>query len=245
MRLTMALPTTTASATSATALRVEINRSGDTDFAKGPFRWRLRGFHGSDLESVIDSSGLEVAFHRDGEDWVINALTIENSMSLNLTFSSPPHRKTRWSADRFWKILHTFHVNSHAVRQMKESGLDFASDLLQISPYRMEFTTSQIRLLVEEAYGCGFEWLRRDQDQDIVVWWNHKNRTDFAVRLSRCEWLKYFEKVDRGESSGQLVVIPHSKAVRGWKAMVNFADLLFIETGHDKTGRPESSARRA
>ena len=57
------------------------------------------------------------------------------------------------------------------------------------------------------------------------------------MRLSRCEWLKYHEIFDRGETPGQMHVIRHEDAMRGWKFRANFADLSCLEDGHDKTGR--------
>jgi hypothetical protein len=236
VRLLQAMPTDR-------QLRLVLEKSGNERFGRGPFAFRLRGFHGAPLESVRDASGLAVPFRQDGGDWLVGPFPEGLPESLHFDFANAVGRKPRWSAERFWKILHGFHINSHAVRQMKESGVDFVADPLRLAPYRMEFSRSQMWLIAEEALGCGFEWLRRERDRDVVVWWNHHRRADFSVRLSRCEWLRYFETVHQGESGGLLEEIPHGSAVRGWKAIVHLAGLVGMEVGNDKTGRPEAGRR--
>ena len=92
-----------------------------------------------------------------------------------------------------------------------------------------------MRLLVGEALGCGVHWRKESPDRDFLVWWNHASSPDFTVRFSCCEWLKYQEIFDRGHPRMQ--VIQHDQAIRGWKFRANFADLAWLEDGHDKTGR--------
>ena len=225
------------------SLRLTLEKRGDERFGRGPFTFRLRGFHEAPLDSVRDSSGLAVPFRQEGTDWIIGPLPEGGAGTLDIEFSTTPGRKPRWTSQRFWNILHGFHINSHAVRQMKESGLDFAADPLLLAPYRMEFSNSQLWLIAAEACGCGFEWLCREEDCDVVVWWNHHQRSDFSVRLSRCEWLRYFEIVDQGETCGRLEEVPHKAATRGWKAIAHLAGLVWLETGNDKTGRPEAGIR--
>jgi hypothetical protein len=212
-----------------------LSHEGDAAFGNGPFRIRLRGFGGAAVTSLADAQGEPVEFTRQDGDWVSAPITPGGT--IRWRFDQAPARASRWSAARFWRWMHLFRVNSHAVRQMKESGENFADDLQRIAPFRLEFTNRQMRALVEEALGCGFDWRAENEDEDFLVWWNHGRRTDFSVRLSRCEWLKYFEIFDRGETPGRMLVIPHSDAMRGWTCRVNYCDLALFEEGHDKTGR--------
>ena len=203
----------------------------------GSFRLRLRGFAGAGPDSLRLKSGEVVEFTREGDDWVSAPLPAESEIVVTWLFNAVPDRKMRWSKERFWKLMHTFHVNSHAVRQMAASHQNFAEDIQRIAPYRLEFVESQIRQLVEEAIGCGFDWRKETASQDLLVWWNPRRESNFSVRLSRCQWIKYFEIFDKGETEGQMHIIPFSQAVRGWQCRVNYVDLALIEGGHDKTGR--------
>lgn len=216
--------------TTETAFELRLDREGG--FESGMRHvLRLRGFGGQRPVSE------QTEFRSDGNDWVSGPLAPGGSTVL-FTFDKPLRPKQRWSLERFWKLMHTFNVNCHVVRQMKESGVDFAGDIQRIAPYRIEFTEAQMRMLVSEAIGCGVHWRRESRGQDFLVWWNHAKRPDFTVRLSRCEWLKYHEVFDRGDTPGQMHVIAHKDAMRGWKFRANFADLAWLEGGHDKTGRP-------
>lgn len=218
--------------------RLRLSREGNERFGRGPFRLRLRGFAGATLQSVTAHSAAAPGFRADGEDWVIEDISLDGEIVLTCAFDREPARKPRWSSGRFWRVLENFHVNCHALRQMRESKLDFAANLQLMGPYRQEFTEAQMRLLAEEALGCGLHWRKESDTRDFLVWWNHARRTDFTVRFSRSvEWLKYLEIFDRGDTAGQLHVIEHKQAQRGWLARVNFADLAFFETGNDKTGR--------
>lgn len=200
---------------------------------KEPMRVRLRGFHAQSLRSD------EVEFHREGSDWVSSLLLPGAGKTVICNFEEPPQSISPWTVERFWQLMRTFDLNCHAVRQMKESGLNFAEDLQRIAPYRLEFTPAQLQLLVNEALGCGIYWRRESPELDFVVWWNHGKTPFFTVHLSRCEWLAYHEIVDRGATPGQIHIIPHEQAMRGWKFLANFADLSWLEGGNDKTGRRE------
>lgn len=192
-------------------------------------RIRLRGFG----NPVMLSASL--ACQQEGNDLLSEPFIQKGTFHYH--FETPPTPVSAWNAERFWKLMHTFNVNCHVVRQMKESQLDFSQDIQQIAPYRVEFTEAQMRLLVEEALGCGIYWRKETADQDFVVWWNHQKRPEYTVRMSRCEWLKYEEIFDCGSTTGQMQIIPHKKAMRGWKFLVNFANLAWLEDGNDKTGR--------
>ena len=201
------------------------------------FRLRLRGFGEAIPQSLRLDSGEAVVFFHEGDDWVSALLSPASEIVATWCFDKPPSKKVPWNAERFWKLMHTFRVNCHVVRQMKESGLDFASDLQHIAPYRLEFTASQMRQLVEEALGCGFDWHKESTGQDFLVWWNHRRLPRFSVRLSGCEWIKYFEIFDAGDTIGQMQIIQHDQAMRGWQCRINYADLALLEAGNDKTGR--------
>mgnify|MGYP003584080398 CR=1 FL=1 len=211
---------------------LRLERTGDARFGHGPFRLRLRGF--GDAAPACGS----VEFKREEGDWVSAPVTLDDTLTVSCSFDRKPDRKRLWTAERFWKLMHTFHINCHAVRQMAESKLDFAEDLQRIAPYLLEFTDTQIRTLAEEALGCGVHCHKASANCDVLVWWNHARRPDFDVRLSRSvEWLKYLEIRDRGDTSGQLHVIDHKEAQRGWNLRANFAGLTLLETANDKTGR--------
>lgn len=211
--------------------RFEIRMEREGRFESGlPIRIRLRGF------GALCPASSQVAFTKDGDDWVSGPYGPGSGVVI-CSFDEAPRAKPRWSAERFWQLMHTFKLNCHAVRQMKESGIDFAADIQRVAPYRLEFTEAQMRLLVNEALGCGIHWHKESSGQDFLVWWNRDKNPHFTVRLSRCEWLKYHEIFDRGETHGQMHVIPHGEAMRGWTFRANFADLAWLEGGHNKTGR--------
>jgi hypothetical protein len=211
-----------------------LSREGDAAFGKGPFRIRLRGFSDAAVASVVDAQGNPVEFSRQGEDWISAAIAPTDS--IRWQFDQVPALKARWSAKRFWRWMHLFRVNSHAVRQMKEYGVDFAADLQRMGPFRLEFSNDQMQALLEEGFGCGFDWREENADTDFLAWWNHDLRPDFTVRLSRCEWLKYFEVFDRGETLSRSLLISHKDAMRGWSCRINYCDLALVEAAHDKTG---------
>lgn len=209
----------------------ELNFECEGTFSSAtPHVIRLRGF--GDSAPVSE----RVLFRRERCDWVSGPID-PCGTTVTCTFDVPPSACPHWSTERFWKLLHTFDINCHVVRQMKECETDFAGDIRRIAPYRLEFTDAQIRLLAGEALGCGIHWQKESDGQDFLVWWNHGKVPDFTVRVSRCEWLKYFEIFDRGDTAGQSHVISHASAMRGWKFRANFADLALLEDGNDKTGR--------
>jgi len=223
--------------------RIRLAREGDARFGRGPFRLRLRGFADAVLDSATLEGGPAAAFQADGNDWVVDFPEAAMSNAVVCRFDRAPSRKPRWSATRFWRLLEGFRVNCHVIRQMRESKVNFAADIQRIAPYRHEFTESQFELLAGKALDCGLHWRKETDTRDFLVWWNPSKRPDFTVRFSRSvEWLKYREVFDRGDTDGQIHVIEHTDCQRGWTARVNFADLAFRQTGHDKTARPENEA---
>lgn len=217
------------------SLRIRIENSGQPPAPGTPRRFRLRGFG-----DARPSAG-GTTFEKDGPDW-LSAPTA--AMEIDVRFDKPPARPAPWGDARFWELLHRFHINCHAVRQMKESGTGFASDIRLLAPYLVEFSEKQVRLLVSEALGCGVHVRRESADRDWIAWWNHSGAPDFRVLLSRCEWLKYHLVSGEGAPHGRSLAIEHRDAVRGWSLRADFAGLATFTAANDKTGACHASRQK-
>ncbi len=191
-------------------------------------RLRLRGFVAKQAILSIRGVGDTFPMQSEGGDWVSAPIALRDGEKIEVLFEGGVGLLTNYTEEDFLALVKTFRMSSHGPRQMAETGRRFSDDIRSIGQFIPEFSTEQIRCLVEVFARCGVSSRRLADGTEHVFWWNHGRQTDFSVRFTRGKDTVYFDEMHKGEESSGGAVFHRGEAVRGWRLQANYLDLTYL-----------------
>ncbi len=161
------------------------------------------------------------------EDWDLNS-TLDGNCdfldSLEKHATKIKNFELKLSKQEFMDLLANFDLTGHNARPLEVNFDKISNDILYLKTQTADFTTAQLKCLLEIMTGCGFSSNRLKNGNDFLFAWKHSNFEGFSVDIS--ERLQYSYRHVELLTSSPFLETNNTSNFTGWKAHVNYNNLL-------------------